>query len=98
LARKRGLWVKRQTKEEFMEIEQLEPLIGEWKLEVDLPGSADVKATCAFEWILGGAFLQQRNRVDHPDAPDVVCVVGPGGRAASRSTTSTPVAWRGCTK
>jgi hypothetical protein len=47
---------------------------------VDLPGSADVRATCAFEWILGGAFLQQRNQVDHPDAPDVVCVVGPDGQ------------------
>ena len=65
-----------------MEIEQLEPLIGEWKLEVDLPGSADVTATCAFEWILGGAFLQQRNQVDHPDAPDVVCVVGPDGQGS----------------
>jgi hypothetical protein len=63
-----------------MEIEQLEPLIGEWKLEVDLLGSADVKATCAFEWILGGAFLQQRNQVDHPDVPDAVCVVGPDGQ------------------
>ena len=82
LARKRGLWVKPRTKEDFMAIEQLEPLIGEWKLEVDLPGSADVTATCAFEWILGGAFLQQRNQVDHPDAPDVVCVVGPDGQGS----------------
>jgi hypothetical protein len=63
-----------------MEIEQLQPFIGEWKLDVDLPGSADVKATCAFEWILGGAFLQQRTQVDHPDAPDAVCVVGPDGQ------------------
>jgi hypothetical protein len=40
-----------------MEIKQLQPLIGEWKLEVGLPGSTEVRATCAFEWILGGAFL-----------------------------------------
>jgi hypothetical protein len=65
-----------------MEIKQLQPLIGEWKLEVGLPGSTEVRATCAFEWILGGAFLQQRNQVDHPDAPDVVCLVGPDGHGS----------------
>jgi hypothetical protein len=80
LVGKRGLPVKRPTKEELMGIEQLEPLIGEWKLEVGLPGSAEVDATCACEWILGGAFLQQRNQVDHPDAPDAVCVVGLDGQ------------------
>jgi hypothetical protein len=62
-----------------MEIKQLEPLIGNWKLDVDLPGSTDVNATSAFEWILGGAFLQQRTQIDHPDAPDAVCLVGPDG-------------------
>jgi hypothetical protein len=65
-----------------MEVDQLQPFTGEWRLEVDLPGSAEVKATCVFEWVLGGAFLQQRNEVDHPDAPDVVCVVGPDGQGA----------------
>jgi hypothetical protein len=45
--------MKQQTKEQHMEIGQLEPLIGNWKLEVDLPGSTDVNATSAFEWILG---------------------------------------------
>ena len=63
-----------------MGIEQLEPFIGEWTLEVDLPGSAGVTASCAFEWILGGTFMQQRNQVDHPDAPDLVCLVGPKGQ------------------
>jgi hypothetical protein len=65
-----------------MEIKQLEPLIGKWKLEVDLPGSADVDATCAFEWTLGGAFLQQRTQIDHPDAPDAVCLVGADGHGS----------------
>lgn len=64
-----------------MGIEQLEPLIGEWKLEVDIPGSADVEASTSFEWILGGAFVQQRSEVDHPAAPNGVCVIGANGDA-----------------
>ena len=63
-----------------MGIDQLEPLVGEWTLEADLPGSAEVKATSVFEWIVDGAFLQQRNEVDHPDAPNTVCVIGPDGQ------------------
>jgi hypothetical protein len=60
-------------------IEQLEPLIGEWKLEVDIPGAGDVKANTTFEWILGGAFVQQRSEIDHPAAPNGVCVIGANG-------------------
>ena len=62
-----------------MGIEQLEPLIGEWKLEVDIPGSDGVRATCTFEWILGGAFVEQRSEVDHPAAPNGVCIIGANG-------------------
>jgi hypothetical protein len=60
-------------------IEQLEPLIGEWKIEVDMPGAGDVRASTRFEWILGGAFVQQRSEVDHPAAPNGVCIIGPNG-------------------
>jgi hypothetical protein len=96
LARKRGLSVKRPIKEELMTIEQLDPFIGKWKREVDLPGGAGVQATCACAWILGGAFLPQRNQVSHPDAPDVVCLIGPDGQRSFTQTTSTAGAWRVC--
>ena len=59
-----------------MGIEKLEPFIGEWKLEADLPGASDVEARSVFEWILGGQFLLQRSEVAHPDAPDGHCIVG----------------------
>ena len=60
-----------------MGIELLEPFIGEWKLEASLPGADEVASSAVFEWILGGAFLQERSEVDHPAAPDGVCIVGP---------------------
>jgi hypothetical protein len=59
-----------------MGIEQLEPFIGEWAMEADIPGAADVKTRCVFEWILGGQFLLERSEVAHPAAPDGVCIVG----------------------
>jgi hypothetical protein len=58
-----------------MGIERLEPLIGEWTLEVDIPGSEGVAATTRFAWILGGAFVQESSEVDHPAAPDGVCII-----------------------
>jgi hypothetical protein len=60
-----------------MGIESLEPFIGEWKLEADIPGAEDVASSAVFEWILGGAFIQERSTVDHPAAPDGVCIIGP---------------------
>jgi hypothetical protein len=59
-----------------MGIEQLEPFIGEWTMEADIPGAADVEARSVFEWILGGQFLLERSEVAHPAAPDGVCIVG----------------------
>jgi hypothetical protein len=59
-----------------MGIEQLEPFLGEWTTEADIPGTADVEARSVFEWILGGQFLLERSEVAHPAAPDGVCIVG----------------------
>jgi hypothetical protein len=59
-----------------MGIEQLEPFIGEWTMEADIPGASDVEARSVFEWILGGQFLLERSEVAHPAAPDGVCIVG----------------------
>jgi hypothetical protein len=59
-----------------MGIELLEPFIGEWTLEVDFPGADEVESKAVFEWVLGGAFLQERSEVDHPAAPDGICIIG----------------------
>jgi hypothetical protein len=60
-----------------MGIELLEPFIGGWKLKADIPGASDVEARAVFEWVLGGTFLQERSEVDHPAAPNGLCVVAP---------------------
>jgi hypothetical protein len=57
-------------------MEQLEPFLGEWKLEVDFPGASEVEARAVFEWILDGQFLVQRSEVAHPDAPNGYCILG----------------------
>ncbi len=54
---------------------RLAPLVGEWRMETSLPGSAGVRARTTFEWALGGAFLVQRASVDVAEAPDVLCVI-----------------------
>jgi hypothetical protein len=58
-------------------LRRLEPLVGEWSLEVFFePGSpAGAAARSVFEWILDGQFLQQRSEVDHPEAPNGVSIV-----------------------
>ena len=58
-----------------MGIEQLEPFIGKWRMEADLPGSDGVEATAVFEWILGGQFVLERSEVSVPEAPDGHCVI-----------------------
>jgi hypothetical protein len=53
-----------------MAIGDLEALVGEWKVEAGFPGADEIDARCAFEWILGGALLLQRQTVDYEPAPD----------------------------
>jgi hypothetical protein len=75
-----------------VELERLEPFLGEWRLEVEAswlpPDLADAACT-TFEWTLGGAFLLRRAFVPVPEAPDGLCVIGPdegdGYRPARRS-------------
>lgn len=60
-----------------MENDALEPLIGEWRLEmllsgVDLP---DVDARVTFEWHGDRAFVLQRWTVPIPEAPDGLAVI-----------------------
>ena len=53
-----------------MAIGDLGVLVGEWKVEAGFPGADAIDARCAFEWILGGAMLLQRQTVDYAPAPD----------------------------
>ena len=59
------------------QLERLEPLAGEWSVEVVFPGApqTDVRARAVFEWELNGQFLVQRTQVPIPEAPDSVALI-----------------------
>ncbi|HWC45046.1 MAG TPA: hypothetical protein VG868_02935 [Casimicrobiaceae bacterium] len=58
--------------------ELLEMFVGEWELravfseETHIPD--DTAARAVFEPTLDGAFLLERSEIDHPDAPDGLCI------------------------
>jgi hypothetical protein len=56
-------------------LEQLNAFVGEWTVEVDLPGAPiDQPARSRFEWDLNRQFLVQRTTIPIPEAPDSFCV------------------------
>ena len=59
-------------------VERLEALIGEWSIEVTLPGapSGDIGARVSFEWMPGGQFVVQRWEIPVPEAPDGLAILG----------------------
>ena len=60
------------------ELERLEALIGEWSIEVSLPGAppGDIGARASFEWMAGKQFVVQRWEVPVPEAPDGLAILG----------------------
>ena len=56
----------------------MERLIGEWSIEVSLPGApaGDIGARLTFEWLPGEKFLLQRWQIPVPEAPDGLAVIG----------------------
>ena len=56
----------------------LEAFIGEWSIEVSMPGApaGDIGARATFEWMPGETFLLQRWQVPVPQAPDGLAVIG----------------------
>jgi hypothetical protein len=60
---------------------QLQPfdaLVGEWTIEARhqaLPGVV-VRGDAVFEWLEGEQFLIQRSRMEHPDFPDAIAIIG----------------------
>jgi hypothetical protein len=59
-------------------LRKLEPLIGEWSMEAKSasgepwPGGGRI----VFEWHDSGAHLVQRGKVDHPEAPNNISIIG----------------------
>jgi len=60
---------------------QLQPFIGEWKLEgrhVAFP-SLVIHGRATFAWSQGGAFVEERWTMEHPDFPDSISIIGATG-------------------
>jgi hypothetical protein len=62
-----------------MEIQELEPLVGEWVTEVRMPpgGGEPVRGRTTFEWLEGGGYVIQRATMENPVFPRGVMVIGP---------------------
>lgn len=58
----------------------LSPLLGEWVIEVDLPGATGAAGRVINEWALGGAFLLQRSEAPDP-FPSGLIVTAPDADA-----------------
>jgi len=61
-----------------MQVQELEPLVGEWTTEIRMPGLDEVVGgRTTFEWLEGGGYLIQRAAMDDPVFPRGVMVIGP---------------------
>jgi ketosteroid isomerase-like protein len=61
-----------------MRIEDLEPLVGEWRTTVAMPGvDAPVHGQTTFTYLAGGGYLVQQVAVDDPRFPTGIMVIGP---------------------
>jgi ketosteroid isomerase-like protein len=61
-------------------VARLEPLVGRWRVEGALPvdPSAAAHGEVEFEWLGEKAFVVQRWRVERPEFPDGIAIIGPG--------------------
>jgi hypothetical protein len=57
------------------EMESLEPLIGEWRLEAAFPDAPAGRVV--FTWFEGKRFIEERWEVPIPEAPDGIAIIGP---------------------
>jgi len=60
-------------------MQALEPLAGEWTMQVTFTGMPpiDAGARVTFEWLPGKRFLIERWEVPVPEAPDGIAIIGP---------------------
>ena len=56
-----------------MTIDKMRDFVGEWELQVDLPGAEDVRGHVVFEML--GELLIERAIIPVPAAPDSECVI-----------------------
>lgn len=56
-------------------IRHLEPLIGEWRVEVPVEGTQLEAGSVSFDWLEDGAFIIQRSHAPEP-YPSTVTVIG----------------------
>lgn len=68
-----------ETKEPSLQ--GLNALVGEWDTEAthQMSPSTVVHGHSVFEWLEGGTFLILRARLDHPDFPDSISIIGDTG-------------------
>ena len=60
------------------DLEVLEALVGEWTMEVVMPGSEDVlPGAMSVEWLDGGGYLIQRTTMEDPRFPRTIAAIGP---------------------
>jgi hypothetical protein len=57
---------------------RLDPLVGDWTIEAVSPHLENrvVNGTMSFEWLAGEKVLVQRWRIDAPEFPDGIAVIG----------------------
>jgi hypothetical protein len=73
----------------------LDALVGEWTTEATHPSlrGTVVQGTAVFEWLRGAKFLLVTARMDHPDFPDSIAIIGDD--AIDRIEAGAPVASAG---
>jgi hypothetical protein len=59
-----------------MQLEALQPLIGEWTVTAEMPGLDPVSGRTTFEWLAGGGYVIQRTYNPGP-FPQAIMVCGP---------------------
>ena len=67
-----------QDSDRRFRLEELEPLVGEWRMEASPPGGPawPGEGRVSFEWLEDGAFLLERWSIDMPEAPNGVAIIG----------------------
>lgn len=60
-----------------MDLQSLEPLVGEWATEARFPDGTVIGGVTTFAWLEGGGHLVQRSTTDDPLIPRGVMVLGP---------------------
>jgi hypothetical protein len=61
-----------------MNMQALEPLVGDWRVEISHPSQdAPIGGATSFAWLEGGGYLIQRSVTDDPRFPKGIMVIGP---------------------